>query len=110
AATSRARHRCAEKCRRRKARQRASLPTQEKARFRSWHSKARYRDESRPCTEFPSRSSDEHRFGGRFATTSLSWFHRFILHREIALAPWEAVFVGTAISHRGMNKIPVRRW
>src|SRR5438046_5067796 len=81
---------------------------QEKARFRSWHSKARYRDESSLCTEFPSRSSGEHRFGGRFATTSLSWFHRLILHREIAFASRKAVFVGTAISHWGMNKISVR--
>src|SRR5205823_13331461 len=51
---------------------------------------------------------DQDRLGRRLPASALTWFHRLVLHREIAFAPGKAVFVGTAISHRGMNKISVR--
>ena len=47
--------------------------------------------------------------GRRFATCSLSGFHWLILHREVALATRQAVFVRAAIRHRRGEKISVRR-
>src|SRR5207237_6204534 len=50
------------------------------------------------------------RFGGRLAANALGRFHRFILHRVIALATRKAVFVRTAIGDGGRNEIHVWRW
>src|SRR5438132_12902928 len=51
---------------------------------------------------------DQDRLGRRLPASALTWFDRFVLHREIAFAPGKAVFVGTAISHSNINKISVR--
>src|SRR5437763_16044046 len=54
---------------------------------------------------------DQDRLGGRLPASALTWFVRFVLHRENALAPGIAVFIVTAISHRNIKKITVRwRW
>src|SRR5438552_6273878 len=53
--------------------------------------------------------SDKDRLGGRFAASALGRFYRFVLHRVIAFAAWETVFIRPAISDRRMNKISVRR-
>src|SRR6266513_1733443 len=45
---------------------------------------------------------------GRFAARSLSGFHRLILHREVAFATWQAVFVRAAICNRRGDEISVR--
>src|SRR5205814_6720691 len=49
------------------------------------------------------------KLGGRFAASSLGWFHRFVLHRVIALATGKAVFVRTTISNRSVDEVSVRR-
>src|ERR1043166_8830322 len=95
-------HQFAKKCRRRRARQRALLPTQGTARCRSWHSKVQCLDEWKLCTEFPSRRNlGQNWFGRRLSASALRQLDRFVLHREIPFAPRETVFVGTTISHRG---------
>src|SRR5437764_10541810 len=53
--------------------------------------------------------SDKDRLGGRLATSALGRFDRFVLHRIIAFAAWETVFIRPAIGYRCMNKISVRR-
>src|SRR5262249_31796437 len=45
----------------------------------------------------------------QLSSSAFRRFHRFVLHREIAFAPREAVFVGTAIGDRCVNEVPVRR-
>ena len=61
-------------------------------------------------TEFPLRwNLSQNRFSGRFSASALRRFHRFVLHREIAFATGETVFVGAAIGHGSMNKISVWR-
>ena len=52
----------------------------------------------------------ENWFGRRLSASAFRRFHRFVLHREIAFASGETVFVRTAISYGGMNKISVRGW
>src|SRR5437867_1778294 len=53
--------------------------------------------------------SDKDRLGGRLAPSPLGGLHRFVLHRVIAFAAWETVFIRPAISDGYMNKISVRR-
>src|SRR5207237_9676678 len=50
---------------------------------------------------------DQDRLGRRLPASALTWFDRFVLHREIPFGPGKAVFVGTAISHRNINKTSV---
>src|SRR6266480_7444785 len=50
----------------------------------------------------------EHRLLDSFAPSALSRFNRLVLHREIAVASRQAVFVGAALSNGRRNEISVR--
>ena len=52
----------------------------------------------------------QNRFDRRLSANTFRRFHGFVLHREIAFASGETVFVGTAIGHRRMNEISMWRW
>src|SRR5436190_8651171 len=47
--------------------------------------------------------------GGGFVRFAVALTHRFALHRKVALAAGEAVFVGSAINRRGRGKISMWR-
>src|SRR5438874_5667043 len=55
------------------------------------------------------RRLDVNKLCGRFATRSLSRLHRLILHREVAFATRQAVFVRAAICDWRGEEISVRR-
>src|SRR6202035_344156 len=99
----------AKKCRRRKVRRRALFPRRGKARCRPWRSKGRCQAAWKWCTESPFVRLDEHWLLDRLAPRALGRFNRLVLHCKIAIATWQAVFVGAAISHGCRNEISMWR-